>query len=664
MNRNLLYAFSLALAVPAAWGCRVYDPPNNAYQQQGKGVIYIQPNDNKGRNLPLAEVNFRHLRRLPDFSIDPAQMEEWEEIPPLTDLATDYVRAGAHSRQEHYSYHSDGRYIVYAGQIVRNPPNKPPVDVATFRAFGDFAADKDSLYYAGERTEDNGGEESVNMKTLRKVVFNGTWNPDWLGLILRDGRYLYVNGRRLIDPDSFTVLAQKSWDTGGKFSATFNPCVIAPFGPWDTLARTRTKIMINGEQLDADPDTFSVVRWMPGSLLSWRDKNGLHRYVLNQDNLDWDEQANKRCAAFSMTEKNVFWRKGPLCEQEEIPGLDPEQFKPINGTVAQYQDTLYVIRKTEFGENRLDTVILDKPGLTIDKRFNAGRNHGYLLTRSEELQIFESSGPLILMDYHVPDERESHLSDSPHYKKWYARDDRYVYAFDGAQLWRYPTPNAKAVRVIWQTMHSRYGYWADFKSGLLDGELMRDGTFIPTGIPRPPFAETAEISPEMNENTFDVGKTAVRWRKALSPDSQWGAWEILPDLDPKQFRIITERIAQYQDRLYIATLSPFGEDQLNVITLDKADLKINRDFNGGKDHAYFIRNDGRSQDVQVITISGQLTTTERFAYDDRYVYTWTNSQLTRTSSPCPEKTRVKEKNVREIHNYDILIIKEKKECLK
>lgn len=43
----------------------------------------------------------------------------------------------------------------------------------------------------------------------------------------------------------------------------------------DTLARTQTKIMINGEQLDADPDTFSVVRWMPGSLFTWRDKNGL-----------------------------------------------------------------------------------------------------------------------------------------------------------------------------------------------------------------------------------------------------------------------------------------------------------------------------------------------------------------------------------------------------
>ncbi|MCV5480485.1 hypothetical protein OFN48_34600, partial [Escherichia coli] len=82
----------------------------------------------------------------------------------------------------------------------------------------------------------------------------------------------------------------------GKFSTTFNPCVAVPFGPWDTLARTRTKIIINGEQLKADPETFTVVRWMPGSLLTWRDKSGLHRKVLNQGNLDKD-RANS-CAAF------------------------------------------------------------------------------------------------------------------------------------------------------------------------------------------------------------------------------------------------------------------------------------------------------------------------------------------------------------------------------
>ncbi|KIO38432.1 hypothetical protein SU67_24885, partial [Escherichia coli O139:H28 str. E24377A] len=49
-------------------------------------------------------------------------------------------------------------------------------------------------------------------------------------------------------------------------------CHLAPGIPWLVHG---PKILINGEQLDADPDTFSVVRWMPGSLLTWRDKNGL-----------------------------------------------------------------------------------------------------------------------------------------------------------------------------------------------------------------------------------------------------------------------------------------------------------------------------------------------------------------------------------------------------
>ena len=117
---------------------------------------------------------------------------------------------------------------------------------------------------------------------MRQVEFNPQWKPDWLGLILRDKHYLYANGQRLDDPDTFTVLAQKSWDQRGKFSTAFNPCLPAPFGPWDTLARTQTKIMINGEQLDADPDKpfpnkkgGHKAHRLPRSLFTWRDKNGL-----------------------------------------------------------------------------------------------------------------------------------------------------------------------------------------------------------------------------------------------------------------------------------------------------------------------------------------------------------------------------------------------------
>lgn len=93
---------------------------------------------------------------------------------------------------------------------------------------GDFAADKYSLYYEGKRTDSN---QQLNRRTLRQVEFNPQWKPDWLGLILRDKHYLYANGQRLDDPNTFTVLAQKSWDQRGKFSTAFNPCLPAPFGP-------------------------------------------------------------------------------------------------------------------------------------------------------------------------------------------------------------------------------------------------------------------------------------------------------------------------------------------------------------------------------------------------------------------------------------------------
>ncbi|HED5896441.1 TPA: hypothetical protein R5R89_002416 [Salmonella enterica] len=664
--RNLFCLFSLSLLLPPAWGCRLSEPPHNVYQRQGSGVVYLQPE--KENNLSLPEVNFKRLRRLPNSLINPATQEEWEREPPLTDLTTDYVNPGAQSTSQHFSYYSDGRFILYGGKIIHNPPGTPPVDVASFRAFGDVAIDKNSLYHEGKRTDDNGGENRVNIAALRPLTFGAAWKPNWLSLILRDDRFLYIDGHRLTDPDSFTVLAQKPWDQRGKFSSDFNPCIAVPLGPWDTLARTRTKIIINGDPLDADPDTFSVVRWIPGSLLAWRDKNGLHRHVLNQNNLDWDMQIEKHCDAFNLQEKRVLWRKGPECKFAEIPGLDPEQFHPLSNAVAQYQDRLYVIRKTEFGENQLDVVTLDNPNLVIDKRFNAGRHHGYLLTKTRSdfgeedgLQVFESAGPLILMDYHVPDETEAHLSDSPHYKKWYARDDRYVYAFDGAQLWRYPTPNPKALRVTWQTTHSGYGYWVDYRKAQLDGALMEDGSFIATGIPRDPSVKTAYVK---TDGTFDISKTAVRWRKVLSPDGEWGRWQTIPNVDPSQFHLVNERIAQYKNRLYIARLSPFGEDQLETLELDSATPFLNRKINAGKKHGYFMRDSQQGQGIQVFSISGPLKVTERFAYDNRYVYTWIGSQLSRTASPCPDKTHTLNRNIMYTNNKDIIIITQAQECQK
>ncbi len=471
--RNVVCLLSYSLFLSSAWGCELASVDPNVYQQQGKGVVYLRPNQNT--NLSLPDVNYKRLRRLANLLIDPATLEDWEEIPPLTDLSTDYYTRGAHAWYPDYSWHSDGRYIIYAGKIVQNPAGTPPVDVMSFKAWGDFAADTNSLYFRGERTDDNGGDKPLDSKTLHQMNLPPPWESDVLGLILRDANFLYINGHRIAETNSFRVLAQKSWDKRGKFSMMFNTCIRKPFGPWDTLARTQAKIMLNGEQLDADPDTFTVVRWIPESLISWRDKNGFHRKVLDQAILDSDEENS--CGSFNAKEHYVTWRsaalrKGSECQQEVIPGLDPEQFHPISDAVAQYQDKLYVIETTPFGERNLNIVTLDDPKLIINKRFNAGKRHGYLLTRKGDevgdsgLQVFESAGPLILFDNHIPSEREAHQgSSNPYSQKWLARDDKYVYHFDGMQLWRYHTADPRAVRVV---------------NDQLDGKINGDGEFIPT----------------------------------------------------------------------------------------------------------------------------------------------------------------------------------------
>lgn len=93
--------------------------------------------------------------------------------------------------------------------------------------------------------------------------------------------------------------------------------------------------------------------------------------------------------------------------------------------------------------------------------------------------MFESDGPLTLLDNRSPDEREAHLNDHPFLRRWYARDNRYIYSFDGAQLWRYRTADPKQVRLIWKEQHSGYVYGVNYKTGYLDGKITDDGEFIP-----------------------------------------------------------------------------------------------------------------------------------------------------------------------------------------
>ncbi|WP_167852422.1 hypothetical protein [Escherichia sp. E4385] len=111
-------------------------PDHLAYQKQGRGVAYVFNNFESTRTLSqLPEVNFQLLRRLADLSKSPDKDPYWRYQEPLTNLATDYYSETVNASMIRSSYHSDGRYILWAGEIVRNPPDVPPVDVATFRVF-------------------------------------------------------------------------------------------------------------------------------------------------------------------------------------------------------------------------------------------------------------------------------------------------------------------------------------------------------------------------------------------------------------------------------------------------------------------------------------------------------------------------------------------------
>lgn len=191
-------------------------------------MVYLRPY--KETNLSLPDVNYKSLRRLPNLLIDPTTLDKWDKVPPLTDLTTDYLYEGAQAWYPHYSWHSDGRYILYAGEVVQNPPDKPPSMSPRSRR-GVILPQINTVSISKASAPITMAGKSLRYQNTASGGIPASWDPDLLGLILRDANFLYINGHRLADPDSFRVLAQKSWDQRGKFSTAFNPCVAMPFGP-------------------------------------------------------------------------------------------------------------------------------------------------------------------------------------------------------------------------------------------------------------------------------------------------------------------------------------------------------------------------------------------------------------------------------------------------
>ncbi|WP_213135343.1 DKNYY domain-containing protein [Citrobacter sp. FP75] len=332
------------------------------------------------------------------------------------ELVTGYIPSDqVNANQEEYHWVTDGHVILWRGKIVNNLPGAPTVDIASFQALGRFAVDKYSLYFDGQRTESNSGASQVDLATLKAIEGNST--------TLVDRHNLYLLGRRQASSKNFSVIQSKWW---GNTQRLYPPS--DRDHSRDLLIRSQQSIFLNGRRITGvDVDTFHIIRWLPNSLLVYRDKHGEHRYLFGS-------LAGKIVAAddedsFEIGEKTVHWRKQLSRNLEwsswrEVPNIDPEQFHLITNRIAQYQDHLYITRLSPFGEDRLDVITLDAPDLVIGRIFNGGRQHIYFVHNSrwsQDVQVMETVGSLTKTDR-------------------FAYDDRYVYTWSDTQVFKTLSP--------------------------------------------------------------------------------------------------------------------------------------------------------------------------------------------------------------------------------
>ncbi len=317
--------------------------------------------------------------------------------------------------KEEYHWMTDGHVILWRGKIVSNPPGTPTVDIASFKALGRFAVDKYSLYFDGQRTESNSGASKVDLATLKTIEDNSS--------TLVDRHNLYLLGRRQASSDDFSVLQSKLWGDIARFRPPNEGA-----NSRDLLIRHRQDVFLNGQRIaDVDADTFHITRWIPNSLLVYRDTHGEHRYAYGNPAVKMATTYNVN--SFEIGEKTVRWRKQLSRDDiwgawHDIPDVDPEQFHLITNRIAQYQDRLYIVKLSPVGEDQLNVIPLDTPDLVVDHVFNGGKKHIYIIkdrTWVQDVHVIATHGPLTMA-------------------KYFAWDDRYVYTWGGQQPCRTESP--------------------------------------------------------------------------------------------------------------------------------------------------------------------------------------------------------------------------------
>ena len=389
---HIKFAFittSLFLLIPQAQAITWSYSPASWNKNVPEGLVYSKGVDDEQARFD--DINRNDLRQAADLN---GKQEEYF----YSDRSTE--------DDEFFYWVTDGHTMLWRGQRVINPPTTPTIDIASFRAYDRFAVDKYSIYFDGKRVASNLGSQHIDLATIRM-------NAGRNSTTLTDNNTLYLKGLPQGSGSARSVvwLGEKSWDTCGQLAANLEN------KPSDVLIRFANHIYLNGEPLNADANSFQVVRWIPNSLLTYRDKNGTTRHIFGGrkgKTVDCE-------AAFIVGETDVRWKKthGDDEQTEELPGVDPEHFRLLTDNVAQYRDRLFVDKLSFFGEKQLEIVTLDAPALGINSRLSAGKSHGYFIRQVGDVQVFATAGTL-----HI-------RNDEPDY------DDRYVYTWNRSQLYRH-----------------------------------------------------------------------------------------------------------------------------------------------------------------------------------------------------------------------------------
>ncbi|UVL83343.1 DKNYY domain-containing protein [Pseudomonas sp. B21-028] len=158
------------------------------------------------------------------------------------------------------SYYTDGHNVYYKGTQLQNPAGTPAVHAASFvQPFAGmtFAADNESLYYDGERTDNNTTAAPLDIASLKVV-------DEYL---LMDIRNLYHRGKIVGSAKGFRIIASKPYGSGSSCRQGKH-----------VIARNNKTVFLDGVAINADATTFRVKRWEPDTVLDYVDKHGSHTY--------------------------------------------------------------------------------------------------------------------------------------------------------------------------------------------------------------------------------------------------------------------------------------------------------------------------------------------------------------------------------------------------